>query len=77
LGMDPWIGQPACCVLCQEPIFSGAVTLSNVVDDVRRVAICGPREIRMVLDHMWIVHGKHVTCWSGFPLLGVHRFESS
>jgi hypothetical protein len=25
LGMDPWIGQPACCGLCQEPFFLGAV----------------------------------------------------
>jgi hypothetical protein len=33
LGMDPWIGQLACCGLCQEPFFSGAVTLLNSVDD--------------------------------------------
>jgi hypothetical protein len=33
LGIDPRIGQPACCGLCQELIFSGAVTLSIVVDD--------------------------------------------
>jgi hypothetical protein len=33
LGMDPWIGQPACCGLCQEPFFSGAVALTIVVDD--------------------------------------------
>jgi hypothetical protein len=32
LGTDPWIGQPACCRLCQEPFFSGAVALSIVVD---------------------------------------------
>jgi hypothetical protein len=25
LGTDPWIGRPACCGLCQEPFFSGAV----------------------------------------------------
>jgi hypothetical protein len=25
LGADPWIGQPACCGLCREPFFSGAV----------------------------------------------------
>jgi hypothetical protein len=33
LGMDPWIGQPACCELCREPFFSGAVALLNFVDD--------------------------------------------
>jgi hypothetical protein len=25
LGMDPRISQPACCGLCREPFFSGAV----------------------------------------------------
>jgi hypothetical protein len=33
LGMDPRIDQPACCGLCREPFFSGAVTLLNSVDD--------------------------------------------
>jgi hypothetical protein len=30
----------------------------------------------MVRDHTWIRHGKHLACWLGFPLQGVHRFES-
>jgi hypothetical protein len=33
LGTDPRISQPACCGLCQEPFFSGAVALSIDVDD--------------------------------------------
>jgi ribonuclease I len=33
LGMDPWIDQSACCGLCQETFFSGAVVLLNSVDD--------------------------------------------
>jgi hypothetical protein len=33
LGMDPQIGQPVCCELCQEPFFSGAVDLFKFVDD--------------------------------------------
>jgi hypothetical protein len=33
LGTFPWIGQPACFELCQEPFFSGAVALLNFVDD--------------------------------------------
>jgi hypothetical protein len=69
--MDPRISQPACCGLCQEPFFSGAVTLSSTVDNVRMVAICGPREIRMVLDHTRTERGKCVTCWSGFLLHSV------
>jgi hypothetical protein len=33
LGMDPQIGQLACCGLCQEPFFSGAVALLNSIDN--------------------------------------------
>jgi hypothetical protein len=25
LGTDLWVSQPACCVLCREPFFSGVV----------------------------------------------------
>jgi hypothetical protein len=32
-GMDTWIGQLACCGLGRVPFFSGAVALSNAVDD--------------------------------------------
>jgi hypothetical protein len=31
MDTDPWIDQPACCGLCQEPFFLRAVTLSNSV----------------------------------------------
>jgi hypothetical protein len=34
----------------------------------RKVAICGPCEICMVKGHTWTEHGKHVACWSYFPL---------
>jgi hypothetical protein len=30
----------------------------------------------MVQDHMQIKSGGHMACCSGFPLQGVHRFES-
>jgi hypothetical protein len=49
--------------------------LSKPVGVSQKVAICGPREIRMILDHSRTERGKHVTCWSGFPQQGVHRFE--
>jgi hypothetical protein len=41
---------------------------SNLLMTVRKIAIRGPHEIRMVLNHMWTEHGKCVTCWLGFPL---------
>jgi hypothetical protein len=36
--------------------------LSKSISVLQRVAICGSREIRMVLDHTWTKHGKHVAC---------------
>jgi hypothetical protein len=33
LGMDQRIGQSVCCGLGRKPFFSGAVALSNTVDD--------------------------------------------
>jgi hypothetical protein len=42
---------------------------------VRKVATRQPREIHMILDHTQTEHGKRVTCWSGFSLQGIHRFE--
>jgi hypothetical protein len=33
LGTDLWIGQSACCGLCREPFFSGAVDPFKSVDD--------------------------------------------
>jgi hypothetical protein len=46
------------------------------VDDSQKVAIYGPREIRMVEGHTRTECGKRVTCWSGFPLQGVYQFKS-
>jgi hypothetical protein len=63
LGMDPRIGWPSCCGLCREPFFSGVVDLFKSVDST----ICGPREIRMVMDHTRTERGKRVACWLGFP----------
>jgi hypothetical protein len=69
LCTDPRIRWPSCCGLCRVPFFSGAVDLFKSVDDCMKVAICGPREIRMVVDHTWTERGKRVACWLGFHLL--------
>jgi hypothetical protein len=51
--------------------------MSKPVDVSQKVARCGLREIRIILDHTRTECGKLVACWSDFPLQGVHRFESS
>jgi hypothetical protein len=33
LGTDPWIDQSACCGLCRESLFSGAVVWLNSIDN--------------------------------------------
>jgi hypothetical protein len=63
LGTDPHVDQPTCCGLCREQWDP-----SKSVDVSQKVAICGPREIRMILDHMRTERGKRGK--------GVHQFES-
>jgi hypothetical protein len=75
LGTDPRIGQPSYYGLCWEPFFSGAVALSIVVNDFTKGCYALPHEIHMDSNHTRTEHGMCVTCWSGFPLQGVHRFE--
>jgi hypothetical protein len=48
----------------------------NSIDNFAKVDICAPRELRIVLDHTWTEYGNCVACWSGFPLQGLHCFES-
>jgi hypothetical protein len=45
-----------------SPSSQGQWTRSNLLMTVSKVAICGPREIRMVLDHMRTERGKRVAC---------------
>jgi hypothetical protein len=47
------------------------------VGNLWKIAMRWPREIYMVWDHTRTERGMRVTCWSSFPLHGVHRFESS
>jgi hypothetical protein len=76
LGTDMRITQ-LCCGYVGSPSSKKQWICSNLLATVRKVAICGPHEIRMVLNHTRTEHGKRVSCWSGFPLQGVHRFKSS
>jgi hypothetical protein len=46
----------------RSPYSRGQWICSNLLTTVRKVAICGPREIRMVLDHMWTEREKRVAC---------------
>jgi hypothetical protein len=43
LGMDPRIGQPTCCGLCQGPFFSrvvGSVQICRHTSDIRGKRTC-------------------------------------
>jgi hypothetical protein len=71
LSTNPQIGQPVCYGVCQEQW-----PWSTLLTTTRKVAICGPCEIRMICYHTRTEHEKCVAYWSGFPLQGVHRFKS-
>jgi hypothetical protein len=77
LDTDPWISQPACCGLCREPFYSGAVALSIVVDDfTKRLSHTWTARRKRTRGVRGLVRVAYVSCWSSFPLQGVHRFES-
>jgi hypothetical protein len=52
-----------------SPFSREHLICSNLLTTVRKVATCGSREIRMVLDHTRTECGKHVACWLDFPCM--------
>jgi hypothetical protein len=51
--MDPRIGQPVCWGLCREPFFSGAVTPSNSVGGLWKVATYGDHPQEVYAGRTW------------------------
>jgi hypothetical protein len=77
LGMDPRISQPAYYGLCREPFFSREQwDLSKFVGVSRKVATYGDHCRKRTLGVHGLAWEAYVSYWSGFPLQGVHRFES-
>jgi hypothetical protein len=70
LGTDLRIGQPACCRLCRELFFSGAVTLSNSIDDSWKVATYGDRPQKVYTGHTWTGVGSIHVVLVGFSPAG-------
>jgi hypothetical protein len=67
LGTDLWIGQPACCGLCEEPLFSEAVALLNSIDDYVKGCYTWITWDTYGRGHTWT---KRVACWSNFSPVG-------
>jgi hypothetical protein len=62
---------------CVESPFSREQwDLSKSVGTSRKVATYGDRRRKRTLDICGLAWEAYVSCWSGFPLQGVHRFES-
>jgi hypothetical protein len=70
LGMDPQIGQPTCWRLCREPFFSGAVTLSNSVNDSRKVATYRNCPQEAYARRTWTGVGSIYVMLVGFSTVG-------
>jgi hypothetical protein len=62
LGMDPQIGQTACCELCREPFSSGAVGFVQICRRlVKGCQVRGPPVGSVRWAYIdW--HGKHTCC---------------
>jgi hypothetical protein len=77
LGGDPQIGQSTYWRCSGESLFLGSSGIRpNLSVTHERLLYVDHMRICMVEGHTWTEHGKHVACWSGFPLQGVHQFES-
>jgi hypothetical protein len=76
LGMNPWIGQSTCCGLCWEPFFLGSSVIRPNLSVSRKRLLYVDYMRRMVEGHTQTERGKCVAYRSGFPLHGVHQFES-
>jgi hypothetical protein len=66
LGTDPRISQSACCGLCREPFFSGAVVFIQIHRWLMKGCHALPHEIRIVWDHTRTEHGICLACWFAF-----------
>jgi hypothetical protein len=68
LGMDLRIGQLACCGLGWEPFFSGAVALSNAVDDsTKGLPYMGTTRRKHMSGVRGLTREAYVSCVSDFP----------
>jgi hypothetical protein len=71
-------GSVSCrAVDCVKSPSWGQWICSNLLTVTWKVVIRGPCEIHMVEGHTRTGRRKRVACSSGFPLQGVHQFESS
>jgi hypothetical protein len=66
LSTDPRVGQPVCCGLCREPLFSGAVALLNSVDGSCKVAMYTDRPQEAYAGHTWTGIGSIRVMLVGF-----------
>jgi hypothetical protein len=76
LGTDPWIGQRRAVNCVRSPSSQeqrACSTLSMTRERLSHMGTAHRKRMPGVCGLAWEVY---VACWSGFPLHGVHRFES-
>jgi hypothetical protein len=77
LGTDLRIGQPTCCGLCREYFFlESSGICPNLSASRERLPRMGTDRRKRMLDVRGLAWEGYMSCLSGFPLQGVHRFES-
>jgi hypothetical protein len=76
LGTDPWIGQPTCCGLSGTLFLGSSGIYPNLSAPRERLPRTGTTRKKHTLGVRGLTWEAYVSCWSGFPLQGVHRFES-
>jgi hypothetical protein len=76
LGMNPRIGQRRAVDCVGSPSSREQWACSTLSMTCERLPRMGTARRKRTLGVRGLAWEAYVTCWSGFPLQGVHRFES-
>jgi hypothetical protein len=77
LGTDPWIGQRRAVDCVGSPSSREQWAYSTLLMTRERLPHTGTARRKRTSGVRGLAWEAYVMCWSGFPLQGVHRFESS
>jgi hypothetical protein len=74
---DLWITQPGWGVVSGALFLRSSRVRPTLLVACERLPCTGTARRKRTLGIRGLAWKAYVSCWSGFPLQGVHRFESS
>jgi hypothetical protein len=71
-----WTTQPSWEVESGTLFLGSSSIRPTLLTTYKRLPRTGTARRKHTLGIRWLEWEAHVSCWSGFPLQGIHRFES-